>query len=159
MNLYLTLRLLLALHIIGIIVMAGTTMIDYLTFKVFWKLADVGDERSFGLLPLMARYGTFIRAGAISIIVTGVTMIALNKGVIEGQLWFKIKTVLLIALILNGLFVGNTQGTNFRNAVITHGADFVRHTANIRASLGWFYPVQLALFAIIILLSVTRLNW
>ena len=41
---YLIHRVLLELHIIGIVIMAGTAMIDYLTFKTFWDFADEGDS-------------------------------------------------------------------------------------------------------------------
>jgi hypothetical protein len=75
------LRILLTLHITGIAIMAGTSFIDYFTFKLFWKFADHGDNRSLGLLPLMSRYGEFVRIGGVIIIVTGLVMLLLVKGV------------------------------------------------------------------------------
>jgi len=41
MKTYLILRILLASRITGLTIMAGTTIIDYFTFKTFWRLADM----------------------------------------------------------------------------------------------------------------------
>jgi len=155
---YFILRLLLALHIAGIVVMAGTTMIDYLTFRVFRQFAGAGDSRVFGLIPLMARYGAFVRTGAITIILTGIALLVLGKGAIWAEPWFRVKTVLVLILVLNGLFVGNRQGHRLREAVSAHSADLLSYTVTIRETMGWFYPIQLSLFFVIIIVSMIRTN-
>ena len=155
---YVLIRILLALHITGLVVMAGTTMIDYLTFRTFWKLADQSDSRTLGMIPLMAKFGAYIRAGGAIILLTGITMLVLEKSVWVNQTWFKLKMVLVFLLLVNGLFVGNTQGEKFREAVSMHASDFVNHTVSIRQSLGWFYPIQLLLFFLIILISMIRFD-
>ncbi|MBZ4192081.1 hypothetical protein [Niabella beijingensis] len=156
MNTLLIRRIILVLHVTGIVVMAGTTMIDCLTFNTFWTLADADQRRATGLIPLMARYGTFIRSGAITIILTGIVLLVLDKQVLWSRLWFKIKMILVAALILNGLLIGNRQGHRLRDAVITHADDFLQHTTAIRENMNRFYPVQLTLFFLIILISMLR---
>lgn len=147
-------RLLTALHLIGIIVMAGTTMIDYLTFKTFWKLADQSDTRSMGLIPLMARYGVFIRVGGGIIILSGISLLILSKGYFFRSYWFQLKLLLFFLILLNGRLVGNTQGHKLREMVAVHSSDFARHTGQIRKRLNHFYPLQLSLFILIISISV-----
>jgi preprotein translocase subunit SecG len=158
MKAYLIIRVLLALHIAGIIIMAGTTMIDYLTFKTFWHFAKQGDDRSVGLLPLMAKYGAFVRTGAVIIITTGIAMFLLEKGIRWGQLRFKVKMGLVLLIILNGVLVGNRQGHKLRETVAANASDFMQHTMKIRESMDRFYPIQLTLFFLIILISVIRSN-
>lgn len=157
-KMYLILRLLLTFHIAGIVIMAGTTMIDYLTFRVFWQFADAGDSRVFGLIPLMAKYGVFVRTGAITIILSGIALLVLDRGAIWGEPWFKVKMVLVVILILNGLFVGNRQGHKLRDTVAAHSADFLSYTVPIRETMSRFYPIQLTLFFLIILVSMIRTN-
>lgn len=157
MKMYFILRVLLALHITGIVIMAGTTMIDYLTFKTFWKFADQGDGRSLSLIPLMAKYGAFIRTGAATILLTGITLLILERSAWRDT-GFKIKMVLVVLLVLNGLLVGNKQGHQLRDTVTAHSADFIQHTASIRESMSRFYPLQLTLFFLIILVSVIRFD-
>jgi len=158
MKMYFIVRLILALHIAGIVIMAGTTMIDYLTFRVFWQLSGAGDNRAFGLIPLMAKYGVFVRTGAITIILSGIALFMLDKGAIWAEPWFRVKTVLVVILILNGLFVGNRQGHKLREAIGTHGADFLAYTLPIREVMNRFYPIQLSLFLLIIIISMIRTN-
>ena len=155
---YLFLRVLLALHITGIVIMAGTTMIDYLTFRTFWKFADQGDFRSLSLIPLMAKYGAFIRTGAVILMLTGCIMLILEKNVRWHQLRFKVKMVLVILLVLNGLFVGNKQGHKLRETIIANASDFIQHTIGIRESMNRFYPIQLILFFLIILISLIHFD-
>jgi hypothetical protein len=156
MKMQLIIRGLMALHIIGIIIMAGTTMIDYLTFNTFWKLADHGDARSLGLIPLMARYGAFIRIGAVALILTGITLLFLQKTDWFQHFWFKVKLGLFFLLLLNGIFIGNTQGHKFRETVSAHASDFVGHTTQIRKKMNLFYPVQLTLFFLTISISMMQ---
>ena len=90
MNMNLFFRILLVLHLCGLTIMAGTTVVDYFTFKTFCRLANVGDNREQGLLPIMSRYGELVRIGAAILIFSGLTMLVLEKGVWL-EPWFKIK--------------------------------------------------------------------
>ncbi len=158
MKLYLMLKILLAVHIAGIVLMAGTTLVDFITVRTFWKLADGGGTKYRSLIPLMAQYGMMIRVGAITIFATGITMLSIENGAWLNQLWFKIKMVLVFLIIINGLFIGNTQGHKLRQAATTITDGFVNNTVGIRENLGWFYPIQLTLFFLVILLSTIRFD-
>jgi len=138
--------------------MAGTTVVDYITFKTFCKLTDQGDDRSLGLLPLMSKYGGLVRAGAVIIILTGLGMLVLLKGVWWEQLWFKIKMALVIMLILHGMFVGNKQGLKFRKIIADNGTGLIQQIADLRTNLNRFYLIQLAIFFVIILVSVIKFD-
>lgn len=149
---------LLALHLAGLVLMAGTTVIDYITFKTFWKLTDEGENRSLGLLPLMARYGTFVRAGAALLISTGTGILILSKDVWWQQCWFKIKMGLVALLILNGILIGNKQGSKLRKIIADHGPDFINQAKHVKSSLNNFYLIQLLIFFAIILISIVKFN-
>lgn len=156
MKLQFIIRCLMALHIAGIVIMAGTTLVDYLTFKTFWKLAEHGDNRSLGLVPLMEKYGALIRAGAVTLMLTGLAMLILQKNDWTHQFWFKVKLVLFFLSLLNGMFVGNTLGHNFRKMVTSSVPDLPRHTMQVRKSLNLFYPVQLTFFFLTISVSMIQ---
>lgn len=156
MKMYLILRVILALHIAGFVIMAGTTTIDFFTFKTFWKFA--GDGKSLGLLPLMEKYGTFVRTGGITVLLTGVTMFLLTKGIWWSHSWFRIKMLLVALLVLNGILVGNKQGHQLREIVRQHPTDFIAHTTAVKATLHWFYLIQLTIFFSILLLTVVKLD-
>ena len=157
MKTYLILRTLLALHIAGLVIMAGATVTDYLTFKTFWKFADHGDNRALSLLPLMAKYGGLVRTGAAILFLTGTGLLVM-EGAWWEQLWFKVKMALVILLVLNGVFIGNKQGHKFREMIAGNAPDFIQRTTDIRGTLNRFYIIQLAIFFIIILVSAIKFD-
>ncbi|HEU4554605.1 MAG TPA: DUF2214 family protein [Chitinophaga sp.] len=149
--------ILLALHLAGLVMMAGTTMVDYMTFKTFWMFADQGNTRSsIGLIPLMARYGALVRAGAGVLFITGIALLLLARGVWWQQPWFKVKMGLVVLLVLNGILMGNRQGVKLRGLVAAYGDAFVQHTGDVRLALSRFYIIQLTLFLLIILAGVIK---
>ena len=151
------LRILLAFHLTGLTIMAGTTIIDFFTFKTFCRLVDHGDNKAaLNLLPLMSGYGSFVRAGAVILILTGAGMFLIMKGIWWEQLWFKVKIALVLLLVLNGMLVGNKQGARLRNMASEGFPDFVQRTVHIRANLDRFYVIQLVIFFMIILVSAVK---
>ncbi len=149
-------RILLIFHLTGLIIMAGTTVVDYFTFKTFCGLAVEAPNEAAGLLPIMARFAVLVKAGAALLVVTGITMLALGKWVWWQQLWFKLKTALVVLLILNGMLTGNKLGSAFRQVVAHSGFNFMEQTALLRHNLNRFYLIQLAIFFAIIALSVIK---
>lgn len=150
----LLLRILLALHLCGLVIMAGTTVIDYVTFKTFCNLTDAGDHRAQGLLPLMERYGGLVRTGTAILILTGIGMFIIKSNWWE-ETWFKIKIALVLLLVLNGMFVGNTLGMKFRK-LITDGGMLSQAVTKVSTNLNRFYLLQLLLFLLIIIISAIR---
>jgi hypothetical protein len=158
MNTLTFLQCLLTLHVTGLILMAGTTIVDYSAFKTFWELIDKGQERSTGLLEAISKFSRLAGIGAALLILTGIGMMALTHGVFGEQLWFRIKFGLVIILILNSLLVGRRQGLKLRKIMTTSGSDTTGQVDSLRASLNWFYLSQLIIFFVVIFLSVFKFN-
>lgn len=118
-------------------------------------MADAGDSQAQGLLPVMTRYGELVRTGAAILIFTGLAMIEIAKDIWWAQLWFKLKMGLVVLLVLNGMFIGNTLGLKFRRIIID-GAEMAQRMAEVRVNLNRFYLSQLIIFLLIILISVIR---
>lgn len=148
----------LTLHIIALTLMAGTTTIDYITFRSFWKLFDQKRETAIDLLQVTAKFSRVIGIGAAVLILTGLGMMILTHGVFGEQLWFRIKFALVILLILNGLLVGRRQGVKLRKITTDPRPDFTEQIKNIRITLKRFHLTQLGIFFVIIFLSVFKFN-
>lgn len=151
MNLFF--RILLALHLCALVLMAGTTVIDYVSFKIFCSMTNAGTSNASGMLPLMGRYGVLVRTGAVALILTGVIMLAVNSSLWD-ELWFKVKLALALLLVLNGIFIGNNLGMKFRR--MATGNILSEEGRTVCAYLNWFYLVQLSLFALVIFVSIIR---
>src|SRR3569833_1291463 len=152
--LFLFFRILLVLHLCGLTIMAGTTIVDYFTFKTFCKLANTGGNTGHGLLPIMSRYGELVRIGAAILLFSGLAMLVQEKGVWQ-ETWFKIKIGLVVLLVLNGMFVGKNLGLKFRKMIADDAWTAQQKTA-IKGNLNLFYLSQLAIFLLIIIVSIIR---
>jgi hypothetical protein len=51
---------LLVLHLTALVVMAGTTIIDFLGYQTFWRLYDQKRGKSFGVLQLLNRFARLL---------------------------------------------------------------------------------------------------
>jgi uncharacterized membrane protein SirB2 len=156
MNTQTFLFILLTLHLTGLVLMAGTTVVDCITFTSFWKQFNSDREKSFAILTPTAKFSRIGGIGAALLILTGVGMMALTHGVFGEQLWFRIKFALVVILILNALLVGRRQGLKLR-IYMTDPAAF-EQTNKAKAGLYRFYIVQFVLFFLVVFLSVFKFN-
>jgi uncharacterized membrane protein len=153
------LQSLLALHLIALVLMAGTTFLDFISLRSFWKLsASAQAEKAAGVLEGTASYSRIAGIGAALLIVTGLLMMVVTHGVFGEQLWFRIKFALVIILVANSLFVGRKQGNRLRKTVIPVGQSGLQSHEAIRKILRRFYLIQLLLFIFIIFLSIFKFN-
>ncbi len=158
MNSFNLLQTFLVLHLTGLILMAGTTFVDYITFKTFWKQFALDTEKSLGLLEATGKFSRLIGIGAALLILTGIGMMAITKGVFGEQLWFRIKFALVIVIIANALLNGRRLGLKLRKTVADGGVNATLQTESFRTRLNWFHLIQLVLFLVIIFLSVFKFN-
>jgi uncharacterized membrane protein len=158
MNLQILLQTLLVLHLSGLVIMAGTTVVDYSVFKTFWKQIDRGEPRSAGLMEAASKFSRLIGIGAALLILTGIGMMAITHGAFGEQLWFRIKFGLVIILILNGILAGRRQALKLGTVIENSGTTLAAEAFVIRARLSRFYLVQLCLFLLIVFLSVFKFN-
>jgi hypothetical protein len=149
---------LLSLHLIALILMAGTTLLDFITVRGFWRLFKKQKERAFGLLEATASYSRMIGIGAAFLIITGFGMMFITHGVFGEQLWFRIKFVFVLLLVANGVFVGRRLGIRLRKTV--SATDLVNPDGiiQVRKNLYRFHISQLFIFTVIIILSIFKFN-
>jgi hypothetical protein len=150
---------LLALHLISLVLMAGTTLIDFVTLRSFWKLfGGAQQEKAIGLLEATASFSRLTGIGAAVLIVTGLLMMVVTHGVFGEQIWFRIKFALVIILVANALFVGRRQGQGLRKSILSGGQLLSDRLVVMQKNLDRFYVSQLFIFVLIIFLSIFKFN-
>lgn len=149
---------LLALHLTALILMAGTTVIDFVNYRMFWKLLDHQKEQATGVLASTAKFSRIIGISAGWLIITGAGMIALTHGLLAQQLWFRIKIIFVLLLIGNGIFIGNRLGLKIRKSAGSNAPDSTQQVRYFKGKLQVFHLVQLCIFLIIIILSSYKFN-
>lgn len=147
----------LVLHLTALVLMAGTTLVDYLAYSSFWKFANQGN-RPDALLNMMARLPRVAGIGAAVLITSGIGMMAVTHGVFGEQLWFRIKFALVVLVILNSLLIGRRQSLKLRKLLEAGGLVFTAEVARIKSNIKTFHLLQLLLFLLIIFLSVFKFN-
>lgn len=153
-----TLSALLMLHLLALILMAGTTFIDFINYQMFWKLFNHQRKQADGILSASAKFPGLIGIGAGFLIITGVGMIALTHGVWAQQLWFRIKMIFVLLLIFNSIFYGNRLSARLRAVVRLDAPDLAQQLINLKGKLRTFHLLQLGFLLMIIFLSAYKFN-
>ncbi len=153
-------HLALVTHIIGLTMMAGTTLADYVITRQFWKQYANDKLKGMAINQAMSKFQMFFGIGIILLILSGVEMMAITNGAFGEQTWFRIKFCLVILIIINGLAVGRRQGTKLRKLLSGKAAveNVDAKLLKVRTHLNWFHIAQMTLFTAIFVLSVFKFN-
>jgi uncharacterized membrane protein len=146
----------LVLHLTGFVLFAGTTIVDFVAYRQFWKLVGKDKSQAIVIGQALAKFPVLMGMGIILLILSGVGMMAMTNGVFGEQLWFRLKFGLVILLIANGLLVGRREGVILRRIIAESEIDHFEEIKKRKRNLTIFYPIQLTLFFIILLLSVFK---
>lgn len=149
----------LVLHVIGITVMAGTSFIDFLTFRALRKALEIDMVTSRVIAGNLHKLQRYMGIGMLLILVSGIGMMAELHEVWGAQIWFQIKMGILLIIILNGLGLRRVLGAKLKRALADPSPAGAK--GNIRAISNSFTIVQtlqLLLFIIIYILSIFKFN-
>jgi len=145
-------------HIIGITIMAGTTFIDFITFRAFGKALKTDKAKSPVLENYLYQLQRFLGIGMLIILASGITMMVKLHEVWGAQLWFRIKMGILLLVIINGLGLRRMMGSRLKKALpdILSTNSFDKQWHRIKINFSIVQAVQMLLFIIIYILSVFK---
>ena len=150
-------QILLVMHLCGLVLMVGTTITAFVTFRAFIKRIKTEGEGS-GFLKLLTTLGPVKGIGGILLILSGIGLTFITRGVFLQMLWLQLKLALILMLPLNEILIGNKQLKKLNTAFIensTENAAVIKMTA---PRLNLFYTFQLILFWGIIVLAVFKFS-
>ena len=156
-------------HITGITLMAGTTLVEYLFTKHFWKLYASDRSRAITSNEDGFNFHLLVNIGVIMLILSGVTMLVIFQGVFAKQIWFQIKIGLIVIIAINGSLVGRRQDVKLKGLLSVEKLNFHQDHSlgqenrkedlmKVKNRLGLFYISQLLMFLIIFTLSIFKFN-
>ena len=156
MNSQTLLNLALIIHISGFTMMAGTIVADYAISRRLNKFIISDKQKAIAVLDTTAGLGRLIGIGGGLLLITGITMVMIFKGTVAQMLWFKIKMVLVILVILNGIGVLQ-RGTGRLRKMLAPGSTVNNgQITALKSRLNTFHFLEIVLFLIIFILSVVR---
>ena len=150
-----TLQLLLVLHLTGFTMMAGTVLADFLIYRKLNKYLITDKPRVLTILEGVSGLPALIGIGAMLLLTTGIGMVILFKGVVTGMLWFRIKMILVLLILVNGALIPRRSTAKLK-ILLTKTGESNRPIVLIGNRMGVFHATQLLLFFIIFVLSVFR---
>jgi hypothetical protein len=156
-------------HIVGITLMAGTTLVEYLFTKHFWKLYASDRSRAITTNEDGFNFHLLVNIGIIFLILSGATMLVIFQGVFAKQIWFQIKIGLIIIIAINGSMVGRRQDVKLKRLISLEKLNFHQDgplglenrkedLMKVKNRLNLFYISQLLMFLTIFTLSVFKFN-
>ena len=147
-------------HIVGITIMAGTTFIDFITFKQFWKIFSGDKAKSLVIEDILFRLQKFIGIGMLLIIISGVLMMVYLHQVWGQQIWFRVKMGILVLIIINGLVIRRRMGSRLKKLLAegSPGSSFNAKLSGLKRNMMASHLFQMLFFTIIFVLSVFKFN-
>ena len=147
-------------HIIGITLMAGATVVEFMLTRKFWTIYAVDQQGGILVRKASDKLPLLVVAGIVLILLSGVGMMAATGGVFDTMLWFRIKMILVVLVIVNGVANGRRLGARL-NRLLAPGAPQPADQQllnRVRNRLDLFFISQLSLFFIIFFLSAFKFN-
>ena len=146
----------LVLHITGFTIMAGIIFADFVINRRLNRYLPADKPKALGVMEGLEGFPRLIGIGAALLVVTGIAMVVIFKGVVAQMLWFRIKMVVVLLIILNGVLVVRRNSNRLMKLLQTNDD---RNNGNIlllQQRLGIFHGIELLLFVIVFILSVFR---
>jgi len=150
----------LVVHIIGVSMVLGITIANYVAFRQCWKLYGTHKEQGLSAFQAVSKFQIVGITGLLLLILSGIIMLYLFQWTFYELLWFKIKLCLVLLIFINGFTTGRIQTLKlmaFLSEVSATG-ESPKDIALLKRNLRIFHLTQLLLFFLIIVVSVFRFS-
>jgi len=148
------LQLLLVIHLSGLVLMAGTSVVSFAAFRNLSHSLN-GNKDSFAFYAKkMFGLAGLLALGGILMVLSGAGLLILTRA--YGQFWFQVKMGLVVALILNGFLFGLPQEQKIKKMLDAPGDQIGFEVQRPVGKLRTFYAIQLFLYFSVVVLAVTK---
>jgi hypothetical protein len=158
MNLSILFSSFLVLHLLSLVLLAGTTVVDFIGYQNFWRILQKDKTMASGVLEFLRKLNRLLGIGGALIVVSGMAMMIITHGVFGQQTWFRIKFALVLILIGNGIFSGRRLAIGLKKILSENTADPGAQMRQARTGLNRFHIIQLSIIVVIVFLSVFKFN-
>lgn len=149
------LQWLLILHLIAFTMLAGTVLAHFIIHNKLNHYLLTNHVRALTMLESAGSLGPVMGIGTGLLLLTGIGMVLVFHGTVAQMLWFKIKMVLVLVLLLNGTITPRRVTNGLKQALSTNGEAAVP-ASTWKGRMRLFHTIQLLLIVTILVLSVLR---
>jgi len=150
------LQILLVLHIVGFTTMSGIVLADFSINRRLNKYLISDKPKALSILEGTALFPALIGIGVGLLISTGIGMVIVLKGAVTGMLWFRIKMILVLLVVVNGAGIMRKNGVSLKLLLSENTGNNNSRILALKSRMTVFHSIQLILFIVIFILSVFR---
>src|SRR4030095_10233406 len=136
------LQICLVLHITGIVLLGGTTLMNYIISRQFWSCIETNKNKAIVIHSTTLTFERITGIGGVLTILTGVAMVAILHGAVDSQLWLRIKMILVLLIILNALLFARPQNIKLKK-ILSASSNISDELSSVKAKMNLYYLVQL----------------
>jgi len=145
----------LVLHITGIVLLGGTTLMNYIISRQFWNCVETDRNKAIVINSTTLTFAKITGIGGVLTISTGIAMVAILHGVVDTQLWFRVKMILVLLIILNASLFATPQNTKLKK-ILSAPNPINSEFSSIKSKMYLYYALQLTMLFGIFVLSVFK---
>jgi len=149
------LQVCLVIHLAGLALLAGTIVSELVVFRTFSIRFERDGVVSAGLVDLAARFPVVKAIGGGALILSGIGLFTVTQGTFGHQLWFQVKMLLILGLVINGFITGSKLERRLKEGIRTNESSLLKSAA---INLQRFCMTELGLILVIIVLAVFKFN-
>ncbi|MDO6430775.1 hypothetical protein Q4E93_09255 [Flavitalea sp. BT771] len=150
------LQLLLVLHLVGFSTMAGTVLADFSINRRLNKYLLSDKSKALSILEGTALFPALIGIGVALLISTGIGMVIVLKGAVTGMLWFRVKMILVVLVMINGAGIMRKNGANLKLLLSENTGNNNGRILALKSRMTVAHSIQMILFLSIFILSIFR---
>lgn len=144
----------LILHIAGVVIIAGTTLTAFFISKQLWVFAETNMQKAQIFNSDGALFARMTGIGGMLTILSGIALVIIMHGAFISQIWFQIKMILVLLIILNASFFARAQNKKLDKLLSTSNA--TNQLNAIKSKMNLYYAIQFIFLMTIFVLSVFR---
>ena len=102
--------------------------------------------------------GRVTAIGGIMTILSGIGMVAVLHGAVDSQLWFRIKMIPVLLIIINSVYLARPQTKKLKNLLSTDININADKLGAVKRKMNIYHLMQLTILVIIFVLSIFKFN-
>nr|WP_262494046.1 DUF2214 family protein [Mucilaginibacter gossypiicola] len=146
------------MHLSGLTLMAGTDIVEFVAFRNILKNYQTNKDAAVHQIGILSKLSVLLLIGGILLVLSGTGFLIITHNAFGSQLWFKIKIIFVLGLVLNGILMGQKSENRLKQSLMTGNIAKTQQTEDAIRAMIRFHFIQLCIFFIVVLMAVFKFN-
>jgi len=146
------------MHLAGLTLMAGTDIVEFVAFRNILKNYQTNKDAVVHQIGILSKLSVLLLIGGILLVLSGTGFLIITHNAFGSQLWFKIKIIFVLGLVLNGILMGQKSENRLKQSLMTGNIAKTQQVEDAMRAMIRFHFIQLCIFFIVVLMAVFKFN-